>query len=183
MGKLNCVLLDANIVIETHELGIWEELLDSVTVTLPSVVIDREARYFFDPLAGASGIALRRLLAEGRLHVIEATGGELLDLSNQFDRVFIERIDEGEAEALSVLMAGRLPGYLFCTADAPAIRALALLDMAERGTSLQRLLSSVGLTKRVEAQYTDEFFKRVLEEGQRMRLQGIGLAPGSRYRV
>lgn len=183
MGKLSCVLLDANIVIEAHELGVFDKLLDSVAITLPSIIIDREAKYFFDPLAKASAIALHPLLEKGRLHKIEATGEELLDLTNQFDRVFVERIDEGEAEALAVLMAERLPDHFFSTADAPAIRALALLGMSERGISLEMLLSAVGLTRRVEMQYTDAFFRRVLLEGQRMRVQGIGLAPDSRYRM
>ena len=45
--KPRCVLLDANIVIVAHELGIWDSLKNAYKITLPAVVSRREALFYF----------------------------------------------------------------------------------------------------------------------------------------
>lgn len=177
-------MLDANIVVETHSLGVWNALIEAASIALPATVAAREARYYGDHHAGEKiRIQLDNALSAGQIEVAEATGEELQDFLGQFDRVFVEGLDAGEAEALALLAAGHLPCYRFCTGDRPAIQALALIGLSERGTSLEAALKSVGLTKRLLRQFTDSFFKLCLREGQEMRVQGIGLTRDSRYRL
>jgi hypothetical protein len=45
-------LLDANIVIEAHCLGIWEKLTRAVEIVLPSTVADEEVQFYEDPETG-----------------------------------------------------------------------------------------------------------------------------------
>ena len=35
---LKCVLLDANIIIESHKVGVWEKLIDRVEIVVSSIV-------------------------------------------------------------------------------------------------------------------------------------------------
>lgn len=184
LSKPKFLLLDANIVVETHSLGVWNSLIGAASITLPATVARREARYYGDHYTGEKiRIQLDDALNAGQIEVAQATGEELQDFLGQFDRVFAEGLDAGEAEALALLAAGHLPDYRFCTGDRPAIQALALIGLSERGTSLEAALKSVGLTKRLLWPFTDSFFKLCLREGQEMRVQGFGLTRDSRYRL
>lgn len=40
---LKCVLLDANIVIESHKVGVWEKLVDKVEIVVSSIVAHKES--------------------------------------------------------------------------------------------------------------------------------------------
>jgi len=41
------VLLDANIIIEAHALGIWQNLVKKVDISVPSTIARKEAKFFF----------------------------------------------------------------------------------------------------------------------------------------
>lgn len=56
-------------------------------------------------------------------------------------------------------MTGFLPAHLFCTADIPAIHALVLIGLSEQGISLESLLKSEGLHKKLQRNFTDPFFR------------------------
>lgn len=43
---LKCVLLDANIIIEAYELGIWEKLVEKTEVSVSSIVAHKEALFY-----------------------------------------------------------------------------------------------------------------------------------------
>ena len=53
MAKTKLLLLDADIVITAHELGIWEELKTAYRIAVPATIV-REARYFKSENGGRS---------------------------------------------------------------------------------------------------------------------------------
>jgi hypothetical protein len=60
--------------------------------------------------------------------------------------------------------------------DKSAIKALALIDLAERGISFERLLKISGISiKKLEYRQTEAYFKRWLKEGSIMKIQGRGI--------
>jgi hypothetical protein len=175
--KPKCVLLDANVVIEAHRLNVWQKLTEDYELILPSIVIHQEALFFSRKPDGIHvDINLLGLVDRGVITQQTATYEELTSIYTVFDRVFIEQLDPGETEALALLKANRLPGAYFCTGDAPAIRALAMIGMSERGISMQTLLAKVGLQKNLARWFRENFFKRNIRIGQQNRITGEGLA-------
>jgi hypothetical protein len=173
--KPRCVLLDANIVIEAHALKIWTELKDRYELILPSIVIIDEAKYFRSSKRGSRSIRLREQITKGEVRQLTATATEYAQLYEIFDSMFLQTLDPGETEALTLLQANTIPGTFFCTSDAPAIKALAMLGLSERGISMEMLMSKVGLKKTLETQFTEDFFKANVRHGQIARITGEGL--------
>jgi len=56
-----------------------------------------------------------------------------------------------------------------------AIKALSILDLAERGISFEHLLKRSGITRKdLEPKHTESRFRRFLKEGSIMKIQGVG---------
>ena len=145
---LKCVLLDANIIIEAYKLGIWEKLINQTQIIVSSIVAHKEALFYSKQYAGIpEAINLKRLISEGKIQEIEATQDEIKEFYNKFDSVFVEGLDPGEAESLSLVMHDKVGDSLFCTGDVPAIKALAMIGHSNRGISFEMILKRAGLKK------------------------------------
>jgi len=173
--KPRCVLLDANIVIEAHTLRIWAELKERYELILPSIVVINEAKYFHSSKRGSKSIRLGEQITRGEVHQLTATVEEYAELYKIFDSVFLQTLDSGETEALALLQANRTPEAFFCTSDAPAIKALAMLGLSLQGISMEMLMNKIGVAKRLETQFTEDFFKTNIRHGQIARITGEGL--------
>jgi hypothetical protein len=166
------LILDANVIIAAHEFGVWEHMVQTHSVHIPSVVLNVEVYFYRKPdgtpvtidLAGQVG----RSITE-----VSCTVEELVALSEQLDSVTDQEIHSGEKEALAILTKN--PNYTFCTFDHAAIEVLALIGLSERGISFESLLRSCGVTKPLKYKHTEEFYKVHLEKGKVNRLQGTGL--------
>ncbi|TET81221.1 hypothetical protein E3J38_04275 [candidate division TA06 bacterium] len=113
----------------------------------------------------------------------ESKGAEIAELLANFDSVFQQTIDSGEAEALACLIARPDEDLGFCTADGPAIKALAMIGMASRGLSFEAALKVSGLSRLLPRHFTDVFFQDNLGAGRQNRITGEGLSPGSSFRL
>ena len=107
---------------------------------------------------------------------LEATADELTELCDVFAPWFLDTLDPGEIEALALLRANKPTGATFCTSDAPAIKALAMINMSHLGISLETMLAKIGLTKNLDVQFTGDFFKRNVKIGQLNLMTRQGLA-------
>jgi len=173
--KPRCVLLDANIVIEAHALKIWTELKDRYELILPSIVVINEAKYFYSAKRRSKSIRLGEQITRGEVRQLTATAEEYAQLYEKFDSVFRDTLDPGETEALALLQANRASEAFFCTSDAPAIKALAMLGLSNRGISMEMLMSKIGLAKKLKKWFTEDFFKTNIKHGQIARVTGEGL--------
>jgi predicted nucleic acid-binding protein len=180
-----CALLDANIIIEIYTHKCRELLQSRVTLVIPSIV-RTEARLIVDEETNTRRqIVLDDALLKGSIKEVAATTGQMQALYARFDRVFVERMQAGEAEALALLLASALPDHLLGTADGPAIRALSMLDMRDSGISLEKLLNtaSIALPRPLRRRFTEAFFREQAERGSTDRITGTGLAkPASQKR-
>lgn len=170
-----CVLLDANIVIEAHALRIWTELKDRYELLIPSIVVINEAKYFHSSKRSSKSIRLGEQITRGEVYQLTATAEEYDALYKIFDSVFLQTLDPGENEALALLQANIVPDAFFCTSDAPAIKALAMLGLSHQGISMEMLMKKVGLVKALDTQFTEDFFKTHIRHGQIARITGEGL--------
>ena len=162
--KPRCVLLDANVVIESHELEVWDQLKSRCRLTLPATVSRREVLYCF--LGGCKvEIHLQEQIRSREIDELEATAEEVSILFGIFESWFLETLDPGETEALALLQTGRLSEVIFCTSDAPAIKALAMMGMSHMGVSFETRLARSGLTKSLKKQFLETFFKGCIRQG------------------
>lgn len=175
--KLKCLLLDADVVIEAYEIEVWEELISRIKVAVPSVVSHDEALFYSEKAAAIPpAIDLPHLAKQGRIYELTASSDDLEAVRAVFDLAFIEGLHAGETEALALLLSGKAEDCLFCTGDRLAIQALALLGLADRGISLEEVLTRIGLQRALRFQYGEDFFKRNIRIGQQRRITGDGLA-------
>jgi hypothetical protein len=168
------VLLDANIVIESHKLGIWDQLKVSYKLTLPAIVRRGEVLYCF--IDGRKvAINLENQVVNKEIDELEATAQEVGALFRIFESWFLETLDPGETEALALLETRNLSEFVFCTSDAPAIKALVMLGKSSSGVSLETLLAKIGLTKNLQKQFSEPFFEGCCKQGSVNLITRTGL--------
>jgi hypothetical protein len=173
---LKCVLLDANIIIEAYHLGIWEKLIEKAEISVSSIVAHTESLFYIRKENRIpEAINLKNLIDKGKIKEHAASSEDLKGLYNLFDRVFIEGIHAGEAECLALILKGRVKDTLFCSGDAAAIQALAMLDRSEEGISLEVLLKKTGLKQSLRRHFTEKFFRENLRQGAQNRITQTGL--------
>lgn len=165
------LLLDADVIIDLHKLGLWKQITKSHKASIPSIVLHKEVYYYEDEngrhhidLENEAGVTFSELSCSAQ---------ELLIFKEKFDRIFQEELHNGEKEALALLQ--KQEDLLLCTCDYAAIKALALLDLAEQGISFESLLKKSGMNKKLEYKHTEKRFKKYLTEGSIMRMQERGL--------
>ena len=85
-------------------------------------------------------------------------------------------MDPGEREIIALLYGSKYDeDYLFCTADAPAVRALALIGRSDGGISFEEVLQRIGYTKKIEEHFSKGYFDKWLKEGSTDMVQGFNL--------
>lgn len=182
--KPKYVLLDANIVIEAYELGIWQMLTGKTDVYVPSIVVNDEAILFkkegsYIP----EEINLRKQIDDGNIFELTADAADVAKLYNIFDTLFLENIHSGEREAFALLYAEKIEEMEFCTADAAPIKAIAMLQLSEKGVSFEALLKSIGIKKKLRKHFTKKWFKEKLKEGKENLITGEGLKEKYRGKI
>lgn len=172
-------LLDAGPVIELHRLGLWQAVTERAELVLPGKVLDSEV-VFWDAGDGVGHtIYLGEDAAAGRITVERAEPAQIVELLNRFDPTVRERVDQGELEAITLLLRWDHPRPEFCTADRMAVVALCLLGESSLLVSLENLLQRVGLGRLLQWRFSDKAMTQWRGEGQARRLSGEGLATGA----
>ncbi len=171
-----CVLPDANVIIEAYKLGVWDALMERVEIVVPSIVAFDEALFYSKELGEVpKSILLKKLIDLGKIKHVSATVAQMGSVRSVFDRVFVQGIHDGELEALAILKSNTISDPLFCTGDALAIQALAMIGHSESGVSMEILLKNTGLKKLLDKQFSERFFKNNLATGKQNLITGQGL--------
>lgn len=101
----------------------------------------------------------------------------MVTITGLFNDVFLESMHPGEREIIALAYANKLPEDCnICSADVPAIKALALIDKKHMGISFEVVLKSAGLTKNLSysaGAYTEADYKKAIERGAIAKIQGI----------
>ena len=169
---MNLVLLDADVIIDLHKFGLWEQATKKNTVYIASTIIHYEAYYYTDEAGQKQYFDLIEQIGK-TIQEVSATPDEIAQLKSKFSPAYLT-LDEGESESLAILL--KEPDITFCTCDKAAIIALALLDMQNRVISLEAMLKQSGLTSnKLEPKNSEELFKIHLKKANQMKIQGTGL--------
>jgi hypothetical protein len=166
------LLLDADVIIDLHRLGLWKQITKSHKVSIPSIILRKEVYFYEDENGIRHNINLDKEIGI-TFNELSCSAEELLSFKERFDRVFQEDLHEGEEEALVLLQ--KQEDLLLCTCDHAAIKALALLELPTQGISFENLLKKTGINKKLEFKHTQKRFKKYLDEGSIMKIQGWGL--------
>jgi hypothetical protein len=166
--KTRLLLLDANVVIELHRLGLWNPVLERCEVILARTVID-ESRYY----AGEKeDVAIDWGPDLPRIRIVDLEVSEIQRFRDRFSPLYLEKLDAGETESLAYLTSTDEP-CLICSSDAVVYRVLGALKRSAQGISLEEVLEQVGLTKMPHAQYTRAFRKQWSRKGFQDGLGGL----------
>jgi hypothetical protein len=171
------LLLDADVIIGLHKLGVWEQIVKNHKVHVPSIILHKEVYYYEDGKGMRNPINLSRDINK-KIFEVSCSAKELIEFAKQFDRVFQEDLHDGEKEALVILR--KHEEFKLCTCDHAPIKTLGLLDLSDQGISFENLLKKTGMNKKLEYKYTENRFRKCLSEGVTMRIQGRGLKSKSK---
>lgn len=161
--KFRLLLLDANIVIYLHELGLWERFIEKCSVTLTQTVVDEVISYDLGPD-----------IRERRIQCIEVDLETVQRFTSKYGPVYLDRLDPGEADSLAFLMASR-EEWIISSADEIVFKVLGLEGRAEQGLSLEEILDKIGMTQpNLKPQYKKSFREHVTRKGQIDGITGFG---------
>ncbi len=143
------VILDANVIIDAFAGGFWDALVARYEVCITSIVLHSEVFFYEDAKGQRVPINLEPYLISKKVVEIAASTDELAALTERVNLNLLDRIDDGEQEALALLLTGRFDDHQFCTGDTRAIKALTRLSLGALGISLEELLTQIGMKKKL----------------------------------
>ncbi len=161
MKKL--VLLDADVIIDLHALGLFERILNGYEVQVTKTVLG-EAREF------KSGGKRTKIDIRDRIRVIEGIGVDHLKAIQREARDARLGIDPGELESIAYLTINE--EIIFCTCDKAAIKLISFVNLEERSISIEKALRNIGYTvKNLYPRHWEKTFKGSVQDGKSLRIQ------------
>ena len=171
-AKLRLLLLDANVVLELHRVGLWGQVIERCDLLLARTVM--EESIFYEGEEGKVYLDLESAEADRLFEPIDVDVAEIQRFRSRFTGSFLEKMDAGEQEALAYLVEVN-QSCMISSADAVVWRTLGLLAMGEQGVSLEELLAQLGLGRKVDWPFSKEFRKKNTQKGFEERLYGGSL--------
>ena len=173
MSRLRLAILDANIVIYLHQLGIWPQVADRCEIILARTVAEHEV-LFYEVDDQRHEIDLSKDIAESRVQVVDVLASEVVKFRSRFDPLYLEGLHAGETESLVYLALNAQTDANVCSADKVVFRVLPHLGLTDRGISLEELLAKVGLGRSLPYVYSRAFREHWTRRGQQDWIGGIG---------
>jgi hypothetical protein len=174
MPKFQLLLLDANVIIYAHELGIWDDLIDKCEITITRTVLEEETYYWFDEQDTPHRIDLNDNINAKDINCIDVPQSQLETFLEKFDPTYLDRLDPGEADSLALLDNSK-ESWLICSSDHIVYKVLGCLGRGGQGKSLEEILNTIGLGRQVKSQYSEEFRKKCTVQGEQDGIIGMGL--------
>jgi len=170
MTRSRLILLDANVVIQLFQLGIWEQITARCEVVLAQTVIDEVQ--FYDTDAGREYVDWEHCKAACSMKIESVPPADIQAYCSKFGPGYYEKLDPGEAEALTLLSRDR--DSKICSADKIVWRVLGNTNATDRGISLEEVLTMSGLTKPLPQRFTKAFREKWCREGSIEGFMGQG---------
>ena len=173
---MNCLLLDADVIIDLYRLGLWNGIVVQNNVSVASTVAHVEALHYYDESNTKTYIDLSSEIQNGKITELCATVEDQKAISDKFDPIAGPTVNPGELESIAIIHSGTDANIKFCTCDGPAIIALSMLQLDHRGISFETALRQAGIrTKNILiVKYSEKRFKKLITEGKHNLVSGIG---------
>ena len=170
MTRSRLILLDANVVIQLFQLGIWEQIAARCEILLAQTVVDEVQ--FYETDTERKYVDWEHWKTACSMRIESVPPADVQDYCSKFGTGYYEKLDPGEAEALALL--ARDTDSKICSADKIVWRVLGNTNATERGISLEELLFMSGLTKPLSERFTKAFRKKWCREGSVEGFMGQG---------
>ncbi|HLE01295.1 MAG TPA: hypothetical protein VJB59_13615 [Bdellovibrionota bacterium] len=172
--KSRLVIFDADVIIGAFATNLWDSLVDRFDIRVTSIVLHSEVFFFENKDGTRVSIDLKSYVARGKVTELSASAEEIAALTDKVNPNLLNRIDDGEQEALALLLTGRFDDHLFCTKDTRAIKALGSLSLGAFGISLEELLAQIGMRNKIpDPSYSKSAFE--LKKAQGLQEQAMFL--------
>ena len=171
--KFQLLLVDANVIIKLHELGIWESFIQSCSVTI-SKEVQKEARFWEDDSGGKHYFDIEEDIKNSKIIREEVSLSRIHEFCQQFDPSYFDRLDKGEAELLTILYTSSKE-WQVTSADGIVFKVLGRTGRADQGISLEEILNQIGLGRKLTRQFTREFREQFTQKGQEDNVRGRGM--------
>lgn len=105
-SKPTAVLLDANVIIESFRVSVWDAIVNELDIYIPSIVVNEVHDLPNSRKRNYVPVDLSPYIKNEQITRIEATVEELIDLKTKYDVVFLNKeLHDGEEEALALANA------------------------------------------------------------------------------
>ena len=157
------LLLDADVVIDLHALGLFEKIGKAYDVCLTRNVFE-EARYY-----KKDGVRIDIDIKD--VTIIENVDFESLRKVQREAREAMLAIDPGESTSIAYL-AQTEEEITFCSCDQAAIKLISYLELEQKSISLEKALRSAGYHgKKLYPRHLEKNFEAYIKEGKALRIQ------------
>jgi hypothetical protein len=171
------LLLDANAIFAAFRYGAWDKLCAAYEVVVPATVVRVEAMFYDSRETGRRVyLDLPALVEADTITEYAADAADLANTLGRFQPPFRQRVDPGEAEALTYLLTHADDDTVFVTSDGSALEAVAMLGLAERAMCLDEALRLCGLGRALPRQHGPDFFREHIQIGLQRFVTREGLA-------
>ncbi len=164
--KSKQILTDTVVIINAHENGYWESLCNANHIAVPATIIENEA-FYFQSDRGKVGMNPSEWVKNGKVTRIEADLEDFQSLQSKLNPDILASLDDGELEAIAILLSKRSKETRFTTADRAAIKALGVLGLSYQGISVEELLKNSGINHKgnFHQHFKKKWFQQILAEG------------------
>jgi hypothetical protein len=162
MKKL--LLLDANVIIDLHALGLFENIAKTYDVHVTRTVFG-EAKSF--KREGRR----QKINISDKVTVIDDVGLDSLNSVRSEAKEARLGIDPGELESIAYL-SNTEEEIGFCTCDKAAMTLISYMELEKRSISVEHAAKIAGLRKdHLLLRHSDKTFKECIKEGKALRIR------------
>jgi hypothetical protein len=162
MRKL--LLLDADVIIDLHTLGLFEKIKKAYDICLTRNVFE-EARYY-----RKDGLEIDIDIKDVTI-IIENIDLESLRKVHREAKEARLGIDPGESTSIAYLTQTE-EEITFCTCDQAAIKLISYMELERKSISLEKALQKAGYhEKKLYPRHLEKIFKAYVKEGKALRIQ------------
>ena len=161
MRKL--LLLDADVIIDLHTLGLFEKINKAYDINLTRNVFE-EARYY-----KKDGVKID-IDIKG-VTIIENVDLESLKKVQEEAKEARLAMDPGESTSIAYLTQTE-EEITFCSCDQAAIKLISYMELEQKAISLEKALRNAGHQgKNLYPRHLEKTFKKCVQEGKTLRIQ------------
>lgn len=158
------LLLDADVVIDLHSLGLFEKICRAYEVYVTQEVYG-EATYFKKD-GSKNPINMAR-----RVTIIRNVDLEGLEKVEKETKEALLVIDPGESTSIAYINQTD-ERMTFCSCDKAAMKLISYMELEQKSISLERALRDIGYHKRnLYPRHYEKTFKTAVNEGKTLRIQ------------
>jgi len=162
MRKL--LLLDANVIIDLHTLGLFDKISKSYDLYVTPEVLKESDRFPFEG-------SYHPISIKDKVKVVQDVS---IDTTNTIRKEAEEAglaIEEGEATSIAYITQAIDEDVLFCTCDKAAIRLVSFMNLEEKSISVEKALRNVGYHQRnLYPRHFEKVFQECIKEGKTLRI-------------